>query len=105
MPRGGRARSVAYTRAWPARSVARAPQPQYRCPWPAGLPALAQAKRQAARAAMAGLLPVVRWQVDAAAVEARVCRFAGGRAAITDAADEVYLAVVGVGTGMRTSYG
>jgi hypothetical protein len=42
--------------------------------------------------------PVVRWQLDAAAVAARVCRFAGGWAAITDAADEVYLAVVGMGT-------
>jgi hypothetical protein len=49
--------------------------------------------------------PVVRWQVDAAAVEARVCRFAGGWPAITDAADEVYLAVVGVGVGMPTSCG
>jgi hypothetical protein len=43
--------------------------------------------------------------VDAAAVEARVCRFAGGWPAITDAADEVYLAVVGVGVGMPTSCG
>jgi hypothetical protein len=42
--------------------------------------------------------PTVRWQVDAAAAAARVCRFAGGWAAITDAADEVYLAVEGVGT-------
>jgi hypothetical protein len=29
--------------------------------------------------------PTVRWQGDAAAVAARVCRFAGGWAAITDA--------------------
>jgi hypothetical protein len=43
--------------------------------------------------------PAVRWQVDAAAVAARVCRFAGGWAAITDAADEVYLVIVGVGAG------
>jgi hypothetical protein len=43
--------------------------------------------------------PAVRWQVDAAAVAAPVCWFAGGWAAITDAADEVYLAAVGVGTG------
>jgi hypothetical protein len=43
--------------------------------------------------------PAVRWKVDAAAAAARVCRFAGGWAAITDAADEVYLAVVGVGAG------
>ena len=41
--------------------------------------------------------PTVSWQVDAAVVAARVCRFACGWAAITDAADEVYLAVVGVG--------
>jgi hypothetical protein len=43
--------------------------------------------------------PAVRWQVDGAAVTARVCRFAGGWAAITDAVDDVYLTVVGVGTG------
>jgi hypothetical protein len=43
--------------------------------------------------------PAVRWQVGAVAAAARVCRFAGGWGAITDAADEVYLAVVGVGTG------
>jgi hypothetical protein len=43
--------------------------------------------------------PAVRWQLDDAEVAARVCRFAGGWAAITDAADEVYLVVVGVGTG------
>jgi hypothetical protein len=37
--------------------------------------------------------------VGAVAAATRVCRFAGGWGAITDAADEVYLAVVGVGTG------
>jgi hypothetical protein len=41
----------------------------------------------------------VRWQVATAAVAARVCWFAGGWAAITEAADEVYLSAVGVGTG------
>jgi hypothetical protein len=43
--------------------------------------------------------PTVDWQVDAATVAARVCWFAGGWAAIAEAADEVYLSAVGVGTG------
>jgi hypothetical protein len=43
--------------------------------------------------------PVVRWTVNDATVGARVWRFAGGWAAISDAVDDVYLSVVGVGTG------
>lgn len=43
--------------------------------------------------------PVIQWQVDSAAVAARVWRFADGWAAITDAVDDVYLSAVGVGAG------
>jgi hypothetical protein len=39
----------------------------------------------------------VRWQVDGAAVNARVWWFAGGWAAVSDAVEGVYLAAVGVG--------
>lgn len=43
--------------------------------------------------------PLVQWRVDAVTVAARVWRFAGGWAAVSDAVDDVYLSVVGVGTG------
>ncbi|HEX4087621.1 MAG TPA: hypothetical protein VHZ33_02830 [Trebonia sp.] len=45
--------------------------------------------------------PSVQWQVggQTAAVAARVCRFAGGWAAIADPVDDVYVSAVGVGTG------
>jgi hypothetical protein len=38
------------------------------------------------------------WRVDGAAVTARAWRFAGGWAAVSDAEDDVYLAVASVGT-------
>jgi hypothetical protein len=41
--------------------------------------------------------PAVRWTVDAVTVAARVWRFAGGWAAVSDAVDDVYLSAVGVG--------
>jgi hypothetical protein len=40
----------------------------------------------------------VSWRVDGAAVTARAWRFAGGWAAVSDAVDDVYLAVASVGT-------
>lgn len=40
----------------------------------------------------------VQWRVDDATVAARVWRFAGGWAAISDAVDDVYLSAVGAGT-------
>ena len=42
--------------------------------------------------------PLLRWLVDGAAVTARVWRFAGGWASISDGVDGVYLAAVGMGT-------
>lgn len=39
----------------------------------------------------------VGWRVDGTGVTARACRFAGGWAAVSDAVDDVYLAVAGVG--------
>lgn len=42
--------------------------------------------------------PTARWRVDAATVPARVWEFAGGWAAISDPADDVYLSAVGMGT-------
>ena len=42
--------------------------------------------------------PRARWQVDGAAVTARAWRFAGGWAAVSDAVDDVYLAMAGAGT-------
>jgi hypothetical protein len=41
--------------------------------------------------------PLVRWRVDGTAVYARLWRFAGGWAAVSDALESVYLAVIGMG--------
>jgi len=43
--------------------------------------------------------PLVSWRVDDVPVPARLWRFAGAWAVVSDAVDEVYLAVVGLGTG------
>jgi hypothetical protein len=43
--------------------------------------------------------PLVSWSVDGAEAAANVWRFAGGWAAVSDAADGAYLAAAGVGTG------
>jgi hypothetical protein len=43
--------------------------------------------------------PPVSWLADGVTVTARTWGFAGGWAAVSDAVDDVYLAVVGVGTG------
>jgi hypothetical protein len=50
-----------------------------------------------ARSRQCAQWPTVRWSVDGAAVAAHVWRFAGGWAAVSDAAPGAYLAAVGVG--------
>ena len=42
--------------------------------------------------------PLIRWRVDGTPVPARVWRFAGGWAVVSDALESVYLAAVGMGT-------
>jgi hypothetical protein len=60
------------------------------------LPRLTEHARHAA--SQSAQWPTVQWRVDAATVAARVWRFAGGWAAISDAVDDVYLSAVGAGT-------
>jgi hypothetical protein len=65
-------------------------------PWPDGfLAALSRHAYEHSRQC-AGW-PLARWQVDGAAVTARVWRFAGGWVVLSDAIEGVYLAAVGVG--------
>ena len=71
--------------------------PEHSLPFPDGfLSALVNlSEKQSERCAQ---WPLIRWRVDGAAVPARVWRFAGGWAAISEAAQSVYLAAVGMGT-------
>jgi hypothetical protein len=71
--------------------------PDHSKPLPDGfLRALGQRSRE--QAEQCAQWPLVRWRVGGTDVPARVWRFAGGWAAISDAVDRVYLAAIGMGT-------
>jgi hypothetical protein len=71
--------------------------PEYSRPFPNGfLQALVGlSEKQSEQCAQ---WPLIRWRVDGTPVLARVWRFAGGWAAISNAVESVYLAVVGMRT-------